>query len=212
MRINRRRSQVICHSVFPFIVALVTLQWGIGKAGAEETTELDCGVNSLFIVLRLAGHPVDLDRVKSALPSRHPDGYSMGELAKASLSLGVPMDGVRFGKGDAPLRRPSIAFLIGDRGGHFIVLRPVGTTGTMVQLIDPPNAPQIMDYDRVLATRAWTGRLLLPRGPWVVHNVIPLLTGAAGLILLLPALVLSLRAIRCRQAQRPSSLAERRMD
>jgi hypothetical protein len=70
---------------------------------------------------------------------------------------------VRFGRDDLPLRRPAIAYLSGLRAGHFVTLRPVGITGTMVQVIDPPDASRIMDYQPLLARPDWTGRLLVPR-------------------------------------------------
>ncbi len=34
---------------------------------------------------------------------------------------------------------------------------------TMVQVIDPPNVPRVMDYQRLLSDNSWTGRLLTPR-------------------------------------------------
>ena len=132
----------------------------------QETTTLDCGVNALFVLLHLEGRPIPYDRLESALPHHRPDGYSMAELAAASASLGLPLDGVKFVKGDRPLDRPAIAFFQNARGGHFAVLRPVGTTGTMVQLIDPPHVPTIVDYDRVLGLKGWTGRILVPSTPW----------------------------------------------
>ena len=129
----------------------------------EETTKLDCGVNALFVLLQLEGRPVTLDRLQAALPARHPDGYSMAELAAASQSLGLRLEGVKFGGGDKPLEHPSIVFLQDGKAGHFAVLRPVGSTGKMVQVIDPPSAPWIGDYARVLSTKPWTGRILTPR-------------------------------------------------
>jgi Peptidase C39 family len=150
----------------------------------DETTKLDCGVNALFILLRLEGRPVTLDRLVAALPARHPDGYSMAELAAASRSFGLSLEGVRFAKGDPALDRPAIAFLEDSRGGHFAVLRPVGTTGTMVQVIDPPHVPWIADYGRVMTTPSWTGRLLVPGASRVRRAILPALLATVGLIVL----------------------------
>jgi hypothetical protein len=44
----------------------------------------------------------------------------------------------------------------------------------MVQVIDPPHVPWITDYDRLFASRPWTGRILLPRDPWPVRYAVPL--------------------------------------
>src|SRR5579883_1705443 len=124
-------------------------------AGPGQESKLDCGVNALFILLRLEGRPITLDRLYTVLPPRHGDGYSMAELAAAARSLGLRLGGVRFFRGDQALDRPASAFIKDARGGHFMVLRPVGTTGTMVQVIDPPSAPLMTDYDRLLASRPW---------------------------------------------------------
>jgi hypothetical protein len=43
-------------------------------AGPQNTTKLDCGANSLFILLRLEGYPISLDRMVSVLPPRQPQG------------------------------------------------------------------------------------------------------------------------------------------
>jgi len=144
----------------------------------ESKTDLDCGVNALFVLLQIEGCPVALDRLESALPPRHTDGYSMTELASAARSLGLSLEGVRFVKGDSALDRAGIAFVKDAKGGHFLVLRPVGTTGTMVQVIDPPHVPVITDYDRLFTSRAWTGRILQPRDPWHVRHAIPLVLAA----------------------------------
>jgi ABC-type bacteriocin/lantibiotic exporter with double-glycine peptidase domain len=155
---------------------------------SEETTKLDCGVNALFVLFRLEGRPVTLDLLESALPRRHPDGYSMAQLAAAARSLGLVLDGVRLAKLDKPLTRPAIAFLKDGKAGHFAVLRPVGTTGTMVQVIDPPSAPWIADYDRLLSAKAWTGRVLVVREASTIRNALPLLSLVTALILLVAGL------------------------
>ncbi len=176
------------------------LAGSVRAARADETTKLDCGVNALFILLHLEGRPVTLDRLLSGLPPRRPDGYSMAELVTAARSLGVDLEGVHFARGDKALTRPAIAFLKQGKGGHFAILRPVGTTGTMVQVIDPPSPPWIADYDRVLAAKPWTGRILVARKPWIVRNVVPLLMAVAGAFLLVAAFRHRLRPWRRREA------------
>jgi Peptidase C39 family len=158
------------------LIALLAIAQPVSTRASEagETTRLDCGVHALYILLHLEGRPVAFDRLKSALPPWHPDGYSMAELSRVSRSLGLDLEGVRFAKGDKALVRPAIAFIKDVKGGHFMVLRPLGTTGTMVQVIDPPNVPWITDYERLLVSRPWTGRILLPRDPWSVRYAIPL--------------------------------------
>ncbi len=164
------------------IVLLAIPTMSVWAAEPEETTKFDCGVNALHVLLNLEGRPATVDRLLSALPARHPDGYSMAELAAASKALGLDLDGVRFSRGDKPLTRPAIVFLNDAKGGHFAVLRPVGTTGTMVQVIDPPAVPWIADYDRVVSTKSWTGRILTPREPWALRHARPLLIASVGVV------------------------------
>ncbi|MGC8644430.1 MAG: cysteine peptidase family C39 domain-containing protein, partial [Isosphaeraceae bacterium] len=133
---------------------------------SSKRRQSSIAVNALFVLLYLEGRSIPFDRLESALPPHRPDGYSMAELSTAARSLGLPLDGVKLVKGDKPLDRPAIAFFQNARGGHFAVLRPVGTTGTMVQVIDPPHVPLITDYDRILGSKGWTGRILLPSPPW----------------------------------------------
>ena len=141
-----------------------------GHAADDERIKLDCGVNALYVLLHLEEMPVSIERLVSALPAPNPEGYSMAELAATARSFGLPLEGVRFAKEDSRPDRPMIVFLKDARGGHFAVLRPVGTTGTMVQVIDPPYPSWITDYDRLLTAGMWTDRVLLPRPPWYLSS------------------------------------------
>ncbi len=189
---RQRQRRSVLAPWFSGIVVILVLSPAVNAkaAGPEETTKLDCGANALFILLHLEEMPVTYDNLESVLPPRAPEGYSMLELTAAASSLGLCLEGVRFGKGDKALNRPAIVFLQDAKGGHFAVLRPVGTTGTMVQVIDPSRAPWIADYERVFAARSWTSRVLIPLAPWPVrharHLLFALACGtltAAGLLL-----------------------------
>jgi len=122
----------------------------------------DCGMNALYLLFRSMGEPTGLGEIEQALPERLEDGYLMAELADASRALGRPLRGLQIQPEDLPLDRPAIAYLIVSGRGHFVVLNPVGQTGTMVQVLDPPNPPTVVDYDRLLSGPAWTGLLLIP--------------------------------------------------
>jgi hypothetical protein len=149
------------------LTVIVFLAGSVDTTAAEdERTKLDCGVNALYLLLHLEGRPVTVDQVLSKLPAHDPEGYSMAELADASEALGLGLEGVRFAKGDPNPDRPAIAFIKSERGGHFTVLRPIGTTGKMVQVIDPPIPPWTTDYDRLFVDGLWTDRILAPRPPW----------------------------------------------
>jgi len=153
-------------------------------AGHEAAAKVDCGVNALYILMALEGRAVTLDQLTEALPPRHPEGYSMAELSTAAASFGLGLDGIQFSKGDKALSHPAITFLKDGRGGHFAVLRPVGATGTMAQILDPPGVPWIGDYERIMSTKAWTGRVLLSRDPWLSRTALPFVLASAGLAVL----------------------------
>ncbi len=80
--------------------------------------------------------------------------------------------------------RPWIVHLKQSGHGHFLVVRPVGHSGRLVQVIDPPSLPEVVDVDALLARSDWTGLGLTPeRLPWAV-----LLSWLAVLIATLPLL------------------------
>ena len=154
-------------------------------AAPDERTRLDCGVNALFMLFHLQGHKVTLDRLEAALPAqRHPDGYSLAELKAAAAVLGMNLEGIQLDKGDKPPGYPAIAFVRDARGGHFAIIRPVGNTGSMIQVIDPPSAPWIADYKDIVSEKVWTGRVLVPQDAWIVRNWISGLAVVAGFALL----------------------------
>lgn len=130
-------------------------------ANESDSYSNDCGPNSLALLLRTSGCDVALEEVNRALPEHHDTGFSLADLQSAALKFGVRLSGVRLEKRDLPLSRAAIAFLSNSVEGHFIVLRPVGTTGKMVQVLDPPSAPAVVDYDQLLASPDWTGRVLV---------------------------------------------------
>jgi hypothetical protein len=183
------------------MIAILALATSGGAAEPTATTTLDCGADALFVLLHLEGRPVALDQLEKSLPPRRRDGYSMSELAASSAAVGLPLDGLRFGKRHGAPTRPVIAFFKDPKTGHFAVLRPVGTTGKMVQVIDPPHVPWITDWDKLFAAKSWTGRILVRRDPWIVRNMIPVLLAAAGGVLLMTGLRRGLR----RRAIRPAT-------
>lgn len=123
---------------------------------------LDCGIQSLYLLLHFSGERTDLSTLERALPAARSSNYSMSELQAADRKLGLALRGIPFGKDDVPPDRPAIASMSGSNDAHYVVLRPVGRTGTMVQVIDPPYAPQVVDSTDLIGGPAWTGRLLIP--------------------------------------------------
>ena len=164
------------------IVALVG--WSPGRA-AEETARLECGIDALYILLRLEGQKPSYGQLQNALPITNSKGHSMAELQDAAALFGLRLDGLQLNRRAEVLDQPMIGFLQSPSKGHFVVLRPVGTTGTMVQIIDPPNAPWIGDLNRITSKKVWTGRVLVPHKPWFARILTPLSLGSAALAVLL---------------------------
>ena len=46
--------------------------------------------------------------------------------------------------------------------GHFLVIRPVGHTGKLVQIVDSLQSPEVIDKSVLLASPEWTGLALVP--------------------------------------------------
>lgn len=147
--------------------------------------QFDCGPHTLFLLLRTLGFDVGVEELERILPPRHPEGYSMAELQAAARAFGLRLRGVRFDREDVPLDRPAIARLDQGTAGHFVLLRPVGRTGTMVQILEPQFAPSITDYGPLISGPAWTGQLLVPTSrmerlaPYLIASA--LLAGAFAL-------------------------------
>lgn len=121
----------------------------------------DCGVRALFLLHRLEGQPTRLDDLRQALPNPTPDGLSMLRLKEASYAHGLALDGVRIRRAD-DIRGPLLVFLKSGSHGHFVVVRPVGHSGRLIQVIDPSDDVDVFEADKVLRSPAWTGLALRP--------------------------------------------------
>jgi len=131
----------------------------------QEYVAPDCGMEALYILLNSEGRPVRIDDLRQALPPPRPTGYCMAELQRAALRLGQPLEGHRLDEDDFPLAKPVIVFIRFGTHGHFATLRPVGDSGSLIQISDPPHHPQVIDYEDLVRTRYWTGMVLVPASP-----------------------------------------------
>jgi len=169
--------------------------------GPVRSYQFDCGVNSLLVLGELEGRPLDVPCLFNALPPRNPAGYSMAELIAASGRVGLPLEGIRLTGEDLSIQEPALFYLEGKPDGHFAVLRPVGVTGKMVQVIDPPFPPRVLDYRQLKAVPGWTGRVLVRREPWYRRSWIPL--SFAGVALLSSLGVGPLRRSLANRSRKP---------
>ena len=141
------------------------------RADDASTTvdSADCGMDALYHLMRLEKRDVPIARIAAAMPRLHPDGYSMKELRDAAASLGLKLDGVNLPRNPEVIDRPMLAFLnLGDRG-HYVVIRPIGHTGHLAQVIDEVGEPLVVDSTQLFASPQWTGFVLIPRRTnWLV--------------------------------------------
>lgn len=142
--------------------ALMTLGW----AGEEPNPprEPDCGSCALYTLLRLEDRPTSLSTIASRLGPPKPGGYSMKELRDAARACGLPLTGVILQKEERAIDRPMIVFLKRGPHGHFLVIRPLGVTGKLVQVIDSVRPPGVEDKADLTASPEWTGIALISEG------------------------------------------------
>lgn len=172
---NRLPSRLVC--------AAVLLLASPARAFAEANVDPinDCGVNSLYLLLRLHSRDVNLSDLRRALPHPGMDGLSMADLQSAASSHGVSLRGTRLRREDFPLDRPIIALLRTEDDGHFVVLQPVGATGTMAMILDFPRPPKIVDHASLSDSEDWNGLALVPVRPW--ESAFPYSVGIAASVL-----------------------------
>ncbi len=158
------RMVILGGLIFTSLTGSVTAQ----ADEAEETLRpalagIDCGLASLYLLLRLKGYHSDLSSLLAQLPPRAAAGYSMMELRDTAGHLGLRLFGVRLESNGPPPGTPILAFLNRDGHGHFLVIRPVGHTGKMVQVFDGLPGPVVIDWLDVCKSPEWTGLALVPR-------------------------------------------------
>ncbi len=170
------------------IAATIALAVSDASGLANEKTEVassqvDCGPAALHTLLSVEGRSVGFTKVAARLPHRR-GGHSMKELRDVAWSFGLNLEGRHIGKDIRAIDRPMLAFIKDDRLRHFLVIRPVGHTGSLVQVIDSNEPPQIMDKADLVASNQWTGVVLAPkRTSWAAVGGLSLLAvpGLVGL-------------------------------
>ncbi len=136
------------------------------KLAQEDRPEagLNCGAASLYVLAKLLDHPLTLNEIRSKLSQSPTQSLAMSDLRRGAEQLGIDLRGVLLARspGRPLVRQPVIAFLNRGRSGHYVVVRPVGHTGHVVQLIDSINPPEVVESELLLASPAWTGIALSP--------------------------------------------------
>jgi hypothetical protein len=162
----------------------------------ELHAKYDCGVLALFTLLRLEGSQLSLREVRARLPSASVDGFSFEQLRNVAALFGVRLLGVKIGGKLSQLDRPALVLLGTGRHGHFAIVRPVGRTGKLIQLIDSVTGEFVLDTAHLLAHPGWTGLALIPERPNWPARIAGALAVALGLALAAMIVVPRLRRKR----------------
>jgi Peptidase C39 family len=177
-----------------------------GARGQAGPATYDCGVSALYALLRVEGRPTDLREVVSRLPQPDSVGHSMRDLRDASRACGLRLNGIRLDKNGDAIDRPMLVFLKRGSHGHFVVIRPVGHTGKLVQVIDSVQGSEVMDKSDLIDSRDWTGLALVPARLGWTSAVASGLAVVTGLSI---ALGLVRRLLTRRAGGRPETVAIR---
>jgi MYXO-CTERM domain-containing protein len=124
-----------------------------------------CGLRCLYLLFLMSGKQVPQSPRWHSSAENAEHLVSMSELQSIARESGMTLRGEVLSVDEAQPDRPMIAYLEYPGGGHFVVVRPVGRTGTMVQVLDPNREPFILDHKHLSSLPGWTGRVLVPRGP-----------------------------------------------
>ena len=149
-------------------MAMLDLDDEITNVAQPSSDEKQCGVNALYIVAKLYDIPCDLESLSTQFPPGNPEGYSMQDVQTAASKIGIRLEGVKCNKEAFPQNKIAIVRVTHEQSGHFIVVRPIGTTGKMVQVLDPLAEPYVIDVERLTNSEGWTGHLLVynPLSPY----------------------------------------------
>jgi hypothetical protein len=171
-----------------------------------EIRTYDCGTIALHTLLVIEGRSLGVDELRARMPPLALRGRSIAELRDAARATGLQLVGVSLAKGTRAPDRPALVFFRRGEHGHFAVIRPVGHSGKLIQVIDIAEAPTVMDASDLYASPEWTGLALIPRRPNPAFVLLATLLAVSGSILL--ALLVSswLRAWPSRRGSGPSRL------
>jgi hypothetical protein len=144
----------------------VAVSWPGSAPGVEEPPRMDswdCGTVALYHLLHLSGRFADLDELRSVMGAPGAEGHSFRELRQAAGHFGLPLDAIVLPKQRSAIQGSVLLFVKLGREGHFLVVRPVGHTGHLIQVLDGDRPPTVIDAERLFDSPSWTGLALVPR-------------------------------------------------
>lgn len=160
------KGRLLARSLLAFLVPVAAEDLANARGDAPtspDSATYDCGTLALRILLKLENRPSDPAFLETRLPRRNPRGYTMNQLRHAAGECGLELIGVHLSSHGGELDRPALVFQKVGTHGHFLVVRPIGPTGKLLQVLDPNRPPEVVDAQDFFAAPEWTGLALVPR-------------------------------------------------
>jgi hypothetical protein len=145
--------------------------------------EHNCGTLSLYLLLKLEQRNVSLDAVQRQLGAPGSQGHSLKALQDAASAFGLDLDGVQLHRTDDFQYGPILSYSNKPPHGHYVLVRAVGTSGKLVQVLDGFRAPEVIDYIDLIGRSDWTGMALVPRRRTLTGHVSWILMGLGSVVL-----------------------------
>ncbi len=162
---------------------LVAVSSRADEPALPPSAAYDCGFTALFYLLRLEGRAASIEQLQARLPQQRPAGYTMLELRDAAAACGLATSGAHLKSHVDMPDRPGLTFVKRGAHGHYIVVRPVGHSGKLVQVFDQSRVPHVLDRSALFASPGWTGLVLMPERPaWRARLGATLLIAPIGLL------------------------------
>ena len=132
-----------------------------GKVDNDPRDTCAVSALSLFCNQQKNGEHFSYDSLLKSFPIPGPLGHSMKDIIDVARQHHLELDGVLIENEIKKIDQPMIAFVKNEIHGHFIVVFPVSTDGTIVSVVDGKDFPSIMDFSSLKYRKGWTGRVLI---------------------------------------------------
>jgi hypothetical protein len=151
------------------LLAYISVSLFSGAFARElDAEQIGCGPIALFTLLRMEGKPVNLSEVLLGLPSSNAKENSLIELRDASLRFSLNLEAMQLPPNRELPEQPLIALMSNGETGHFVIVRRVGFSGKLVQVLDSSRETRVVDAEKLMKSPEWTGYVLVPaRIDWV---------------------------------------------
>jgi hypothetical protein len=134
-------------------------------------------------MLALHGRSPDVQQLVRQLAPQGDGRLSMLTIRNAASQAGLIVEGRQLDRTSTLPARPFIAYL-SEPEGHFVVIRPIGRTQTLVQVLDGMNEPFVIDHERLKNSPSWTGRILITPEPTLRLWLLAITSGFVLLLLI----------------------------